>query len=225
MPDGPGPNRFEPVTVVPAAHLAHVADAHRRLFVAIEGMTDPQVRAPSPLPGWTVGHVLAHLARNADSHVRRAEAAARDEIIDQYEGGQAGRAADIEAGAGAPAEALVADVRRSALAAEAAWRDLPFEAWSRITRDGDSRERPLFELPSRRWQETEVHLVDLGLGVTPGDWPDAFVIEWLPRTRERMYAALPLESRSLRWDSPADELAWFYGRLHRDDAPDPPSWG
>jgi maleylpyruvate isomerase len=213
------------VTVIPEAHLALVADAHERLFAAIDGLTDAQVRAPSPLPGWTIGHVLTHLARNADSHVRRAEAAARAEVIDQYVGGQAGRAADIEAGADRGADEQVADVRRSALAAEAAWRDLPAEAWSRITRDGDTRERPLFELPSRRWQEVEVHLVDLGLGATPRDWPDAFVIEWLPRTRERVYAALPPESRSLRWERPADELAWFYGRLHRDDAPDPPAWG
>ncbi|MGH8995454.1 MAG: maleylpyruvate isomerase N-terminal domain-containing protein [Acidimicrobiales bacterium] len=211
--------------IIPEAHLAHVADAHRRLFAAVDGLTDAQARAPSPLPGWTVGHVLTHLARNADSHVRRAEAATRGEVIDQYVGGLAGRGADIEAGAGRGAAELVADVRRSGLAAEAAWWELPVEAWSRITRDGDSRERPLFELPSRRWQEVEVHLVDLGVGPTPRDWPDAFVIEWLPRTRERMDTALAPESRSLRWESPADELAWFYGRLHRDDAPDPPAWG
>jgi len=219
-------NRFDQVTaIIPEAHLAFVADAHQRLFSALDGLTDAQVRAPSPLPGWTVGHVLSHLARNADSHVRRTEAAARDEVVDQYAGGQAGRAADIEAGAAGRADQLVADVRRSGLAAEQAWRDVPPAAWSRITRDGDGRERPLFELPSRRWQEVEVHLVDLGLGPTPRDWPDAFVIEWLPRTRERMHASLPPESRTLRWESPADELAWFYGRLHRDDAPDPPAWG
>ena len=33
--------------------------------------------AERKLEGWTVGHVLTHLARNADSHVRMLEAAAR----------------------------------------------------------------------------------------------------------------------------------------------------
>ena len=32
--------------------------------------TDPWTRQPSLLPGWTRGHVLNHLARNADAMVR-----------------------------------------------------------------------------------------------------------------------------------------------------------
>jgi maleylpyruvate isomerase len=36
----------------------------------IAGLTDDQARAPSLLPGWSVGHVLTHIARNGDSYVR-----------------------------------------------------------------------------------------------------------------------------------------------------------
>ena len=82
-----------------------------------EGLGDGDVRRPSRLPGWTVGHVLAHVARNADSHRRRTEGAAVNEVVDQYPGGYAGRASEIEAGAGRPASELIVDVRFSADAA------------------------------------------------------------------------------------------------------------
>ena len=65
-------------------------------------MTDDSCRAPSPLPGWTRGHVLAHWARNADGQTRRVQAAMRGEVTAQYPGGDAQRQADIETGAAAP---------------------------------------------------------------------------------------------------------------------------
>jgi len=33
----------------------------------------------------------------------------------------------------------------------------------------------LAPLPFRRWREVEVHLVDLGIGLTPADWPQELV--------------------------------------------------
>ena len=33
----------------------------------VAALTDSQARAPSLLPGWTRGHVVTHLARNADA--------------------------------------------------------------------------------------------------------------------------------------------------------------
>jgi maleylpyruvate isomerase len=49
-----------------------LAASHQRLLSTLdpmdgEGLTDEMVNRPSRLPDWTVGHVLAHLARNADS--------------------------------------------------------------------------------------------------------------------------------------------------------------
>src|SRR2546421_337158 len=84
----------------PVAAIARVTGAHMRLLEAVDRLTDEQVLRPSLLPGWTVGHVLTHVARNADSHVRRTEAAIRGEMVDQYPGGYAAREAEIEAGAG-----------------------------------------------------------------------------------------------------------------------------
>ena len=45
-------------------------DATARLLAALEVLRDLDVTRPSLLPDWTVGHVLTHLARNADSFVR-----------------------------------------------------------------------------------------------------------------------------------------------------------
>jgi maleylpyruvate isomerase len=191
----------------------------------IDGMTDQDIRRPSLLPGWTVGHVLTHVARNADSHVRRVDAARRGEMVDQYEGGFAGREADINAGSSRPAAEIIDDVRQSANALDEAWRALPVDAWAGRTRDVSGRERPLFELPSRRWQEVEVHMVDLDAGVSHRDWPDDFVLEWLPRTRERMWSQLPPEASGLQFEDPRDELAWLYGRLTRSDLATLPPWG
>jgi maleylpyruvate isomerase len=209
----------------PADDIEWVADAHDRCAAVVAPLTDEDVRRPSLLPGWSVGHLLTHLARNADSHVRRTRAALRGEIVDQYSGGTAGRQSEIEAGAGRPAAAVVNDVLTSARAVEAAWRDLPGDAWLAVSRDAGGEQRRLFELPGRRWQEVEVHLVDLGAGVTADDWPDAFVMRWLARTREKLWHRLPLEAKTATFASPAAELAWLYGRLSVAGLPAAPAWG
>jgi uncharacterized protein (TIGR03083 family) len=40
------------------------------LVTNLDGLTDPEAQAPSLLPGWTRGHVLTHLARNAEGGTR-----------------------------------------------------------------------------------------------------------------------------------------------------------
>ena len=104
--------------------------AHRRLFATIRSIDEATVRQPSRLPGWTVGHLLTHLARNADSHVRMLLAAERGESVEQYAGGADQRAADIEAGAGRPRDALVTDVGQSAIDLEAVWETTSAAGWA-----------------------------------------------------------------------------------------------
>lgn len=224
-PPRPRPcSSLQPVPV-PRTDVERVARAHERFVQAIDSLTDEHMRSPSLLPGWSIGHVLTHVARNADSHVRRTDAALRGEFVDQYPGGLAGRSAEIEAGAGRTAPDVIDDVRRSASEVDRAWRDLSPGAWSGRSGDSNGQVRFLFELPCRRWQELEVHLVDLGIGFNQHQWPDDFVVEWLPRTREQMWERLPAEARALEFDSPADQLAWLYGRLKRSDLPELPPWG
>ena len=46
--------------------LDRLAAATDRVLATATGMNDAQAREPSLLPGWTRGHVLSHIARNAD---------------------------------------------------------------------------------------------------------------------------------------------------------------
>ena len=164
--------------------------SHRRLIGALSQLADDDAHRPSLLPGWTVGHVLTHLARNAESHVRMLDAAARGEVADQYPGGNAQRAADIAAGAGRPAADLVADVMATVHALEAAWRSTPAEVWSAgVGRMGGGLV-PVAELPFLRWREVEIHHVDLGLGYGVADWPDAYVEAELARSLASLPARL-----------------------------------
>lgn len=179
--------------------------SHRRLSATLDGLDDATVRRPSRLPDWTVGHVLTHLARNADSHVRILDAATRGEMVEQYAGGYAQRAADIEAGAARPADELVADVQATALALEDRWRSMPPEAWSGAGLAA-GRPWPARLLPFHRWREVEVHHVDLGLGYEVADWPPLYV-DW-----ELPLAVATIPDRVREPGARASLVAWLFGR-------------
>jgi len=216
-----------PASHAPEDDLARVADATARFLRAIEPLSDRDVQRSIGLDGWTRAHVITHLARNADSHWRRAHAAARGEVIEQYPGGSEGRAAEIEAGAARSAQATVEDFRKSSATLAAVWGDVAPEAWSGVTRDVGGRERPLGALPARRWQELEVHLVDLELGVSYADWSDDFLDVFLPKLRATVKARLRAGARipSMPFGDRREELAWLYGRVHRPDLPELAPWG
>jgi maleylpyruvate isomerase len=211
----------------PGPDLERLHHSHARLNQAITGLTDADARRPSLLPGWSVGHVLAHLARNAESVVRRLEGAVRGEVVDQYPGGPAGRAQEIEAGAHASAAELLADVATTSRAVELAAAHLSAvdsgaadpaavgsagQLWDRLGRSVDGVLSPVSGLLRSRRKETEIHHVDLGLGYTPADWPADFVEEHL---------ALELPELATR-AAPAALLAWLTGRA---PAPELSSWG
>ncbi|MDD0857318.1 maleylpyruvate isomerase N-terminal domain-containing protein [Arthrobacter alpinus] len=46
-------------------------EAKLRLAGRVAQLSDEDIASPSLLPGWSVGHILTHLARNADGHARR----------------------------------------------------------------------------------------------------------------------------------------------------------
>jgi maleylpyruvate isomerase len=174
--------------------------AQAALLASLDGLSDDAARAPSLLPGWTVGHVLTHVARNADSVVWRLEGAAVGELRDQYPGGLAQRRRDIEAGAGRPVSDLVLDVRTTAAAVEHVLADLPAAAWDAPSRTSRGVVESSRDAVLSRWREVVVHHGDLGLAPVP--LPPALVDAWLPRELPR------LAQRS----EPADLLAWIIGR-------------
>jgi maleylpyruvate isomerase len=205
----------------PAEDLEWVSEAESRLFAAIRAFDDATTRSPSLLPDWTVGHLLTHMARNADSHARRTVASIEGVVVDQYPGGIAERAAEIETGADRHAPSILEDVAMSSARMLEGWADVPDHAWAGISRDASGLERTLAELPGRRWIEVEVHLVDLGTGPTHRDWSDTFVATRLPPMRAGMAARLPEGAVLPPADvlDERDELAWLYGRLARADLP------
>ena len=174
--------------------------AQAALGASLDDVSDAVARRPSRLPGWSVGHVLTHIARNADSVVWRLEGAARGELRDQYPGGVEQRRDDIEVGAGRPASALVLDVRRTSAGVERAMADLPAAAWDAPSRTSRGVVESSRDAVLSRWREVVVHHGDLGLALVP--FPPALVDAWLPRELPR------LAERS----DPAELLAWIIGR-------------
>jgi maleylpyruvate isomerase len=166
-----------------SASLDSLSAATDRLLATTATLTDAQVREPSLLPGWTRGHVLSHIARNADGLGNLLRWAYTGTQMPMYVSAQA-READIEAGAGRDAAELAADVRDSA--AEFAERavSLPAEAWTVLVRALRGPPFPAYGVLERRLSEVEIHHVDLGAGYAPGDWPEDFVHECLPRVAE-----------------------------------------
>jgi maleylpyruvate isomerase len=169
----------------PTRLLGQVETSTSLLVRRISGLTDQVAHEPSHLPGWTRGHLLTHLARNADAQCRTIAAALEGRIVEQYEGGQAGRERQIQEGAGRSGAALVDDVRTSAERLRAAWDALSDDGWA-LTQQTAAGRRTITDGLRSRWREVEVHFVDLDMLYTSEDWPVAFVDLFLPRTIERM---------------------------------------
>ena len=164
-----------------------VADAARRVTTTIASLSDDQARGASRLPGWSRGHVVTHLARNADAMRNIVEGAIAGEERAAYPDGAAGRQAAIDAGAGRDAAALVADFESSQRALDEAWARMPDDAWTRAGVWLTGR-MPVVESLRTRRRELLVHWIDLDLGVSPHDLPDDFVTadhDWLHEQRTR----------------------------------------
>jgi maleylpyruvate isomerase len=176
----PEPSGPEPDT----AGVGPVTAATERLVHSVERLDQQAMKEPSLLPGWTRAHVVSHLARNADGLSNLLSWAATGVETPMYVSAQA-READIAAGAGRDAGAILDDLRASAQRFAAAVASLPDEAWERQVRMGPAASGAT--IPARRvlWQrlkEVEIHHVDLLTGYTPADWAPWFVDRALAET-------------------------------------------
>lgn len=156
----------------PTALLAEVTEATAQLLGTAERLDDQAIRESSALPGWTRGHVLTHLARNADALRNLLAWAATGERREAYRPGQ--RNADIEAGADRTAEQLVTDLRDAGQRfVEAAARLSP-QQWAVEIERPTGGPQPAVRVPWWRLEEVYVHHVDLNLGFSPAHWPAEF---------------------------------------------------
>lgn len=146
--------------------------ATERMLTTAAGLDDAALAEPSGLPGWTRGHVLAHLARNADSYVNLLTSARTGEHIPPYASPQA-RNDGIEAGAGRPLAEHLDDLRGAAQRLREAMAAMPPEAWT-VAVATHRGPRVAATVVWGRLREVEVHHVDLAAGYTPAHWPEAF---------------------------------------------------
>jgi len=204
--------------------VAGAAGAHQVLLqrlapIESPGLVDEHISRPSLLPGWTVGHVLAHLTLHAVSFVRLFTEAEEGRLGRQYPGGPTERAAEIERDAGVSAREHLARLRDAIYRLEGAWTQAR-SAWSGRAEMASGAVVEIVDLPVRRWREVEVHMGDLGiveLGCNgPDSWSHDYVrrdvrmwtMQWSARGSMGMNT-LPSDVAHLedRW-----RLAWLLGR-------------
>ncbi len=148
--------------VVPKDWLDGCVRSHRRvesLLAAV--LTDEVAATPSRLDGWTVGHLVTHLARNAEAHAWVLEQAGRGETVPMYPGGPAQRDAAIQQGAGRGAADLVTDVLAADQRLEQAWTDASHETWAEGLGLRTAGPTTVSDFVFLRWREVEVHHADL----------------------------------------------------------------
>jgi maleylpyruvate isomerase len=147
--------------------------ATQRLLDAARIISEPDLRRPSLLPGWTRAHVLAHLARGADAMRYVLIGAKYGQERPAYVSAEA-READIEYGATLKAKELIIDVARSAMAFRTIVKQLPDDSWQFPVRILNSAPFPAAQILTRRLVEVELHHGDLDAGYGPADWPPYF---------------------------------------------------
>jgi maleylpyruvate isomerase len=221
----------------PTAQIQAIDDATGHLLRTVEDLTDEQARGASLLPGWTRGHVLAHVARNADALINLTVWARTGVPTPMYPSREV-RAATIEAQSGRPVVELRSDVAESHGRFMDAVGQLSDDDWSKTWGEPD-RVRPAPYILTMRRTEVEVHHVDLDLDYTLAHWPEDFVEDLLDETVADMTArgvgpgfTLVGNDGEGRWTvaaggqtvtgPPPALLGWLIGRtqgigLHSDD--------
>jgi maleylpyruvate isomerase len=215
----------------PEHDAAEVAAATADLLDTAVKLSAQDLAGPSLLPGWTRGHVLSHVARNADALVNLLTWARTGERTPMY-ADEAGRDRDIAAGAARPTAEQVADLRGSADRFAAAVADLPRSAWAARVAMRSGRMIAAAEIPWRRLIEVRLHHVDLDAGHGTADLPASFTdreLDWIAGGLAAHEGVAPVRLRDTgsgtTWDLGASDepevtvagpahalLAWVSGR-------------
>ncbi|WP_306316949.1 MULTISPECIES: maleylpyruvate isomerase family mycothiol-dependent enzyme [unclassified Streptomyces] len=188
------------------------------LLDAAAALDEDAFRAPSTLPEWSRGHLVAHVAANADALCNLVHWAATGEKRPMYASPEE-RAAGIAKGPTLSADELRTWLTASAERLAEGLDRLTDEQWRREVVTAQGRTVPATQIPWMRAREVCVHAVDLGTGITFADLPHGFL------------AALTDEIRAKRGlgELPEDPLpevtAWLAGRPHAlADAPELGPW-
>jgi maleylpyruvate isomerase len=155
------------VTSQPPSFLGGAVTASTAsLLTSIDELDPDDVGEPTELPGWSRGHVLTHLARNADALLRMLVGALGGTSLPMYPSIEA-RNADIAAGAVRPAEVIFQDVRITAETFGVAVGEVQAATWSTVVTllpPLGPMEGPVSEILEMRLREVEIHHADLAVG-------------------------------------------------------------
>ncbi|MDG4757041.1 maleylpyruvate isomerase family mycothiol-dependent enzyme [Micromonospora sp. WMMD710] len=165
------------MTTDPLLLMGEVDAATDRLLRTAATFDTADLAGPSLLPGWTRGHVLAHLARNADGFVNLLTSARTGQPVPMY-ASLAARTADIESGAGRPPAEHLDDLRRTADLFAEAVAAMPAEAWA-ATVQARRGPWPAALLVWGRLREIEVHHLDLAADYRASAWSETFTLRLL----------------------------------------------
>ncbi|HYJ68862.1 MAG TPA: maleylpyruvate isomerase family mycothiol-dependent enzyme [Nocardioidaceae bacterium] len=165
------------VSLAPADSLSMIRDATERVLTDVRALADADLRAPSALPDWSRGHVVTHLARNADGLAILLVSARTGEQRPMY-ASQDQRNTDIEAGAGRSAAEMTADLveTHQGFTAEA---DRLTDWSATVFRTLDNPGFPVELVPLLRLGELEIHHTDLDVGYGFDRWPTVWAAAFL----------------------------------------------
>jgi maleylpyruvate isomerase len=196
------------LTPSPFPLLAEIVHATARYLGALTVLDERALAAPSALPRWTRGHVVAHLSRNADAMTRVLRQAAAGEPASMYDSAE-GRDRDIDDTlARLDAAGLVGDAQESAARFEQAATSYggPLDApFSRVV--GGPAQGAVADVGRMRRTEVEVHHADLLLDYAAAGWPEDFSRGLISRRQDE----LGLDGPSMVLSSTDVEGLWKLG--------------
>jgi maleylpyruvate isomerase len=200
----------DPAATPPTDFRADLAAVDRQtdLLLATVRTLDPgSVGAPSLCAGWTRGHVLTHVSRNADALVNLVTNAATGATTPMYASPES-RDGDIEAGAHRAMPEQLADLETSAVRFRAAAEGLTEEvADVKLAARNNTSVRARF-LPFMRLREVVFHHVDLDAGFGFADVEADLVLPFVEDLVRRLRANPGTPSMTIRTD---EGDAWSIG--------------
>lgn len=204
--------------------LAELRSAAEGIRHELARLTDASARHPSDLPGWTRGHVLAHVTGICSALARQVECARRGEKVDVYDGGRSARDQAIEDGSQATADEYREQVGAALDRVITAFASLEPREWEAPVRFRNGTVR---DVAFALWRELEIHHSDLGTGCTQQEWNSSFCRHLLgflePRVPEgETFVLRPQHAEEIRLGEGPDGIilegrlqdlaAWLAGR-------------
>lgn len=178
-----------------------VAEHTARLLDTVAALDD--MSAPTLCEGWSRGHVVTHLARNAEAIGRLSEWALTGVAQEMYPGGTAGRDAAIEEGSSRTLPQLLDDLgstaheltpKLDALDGDLVATEVELRGGLRV---------PAHSLAFLRLREVVFHHVDLMAGFTFDDVEDELLTRFIDDAVTRLSWASSAPAVELRADSSA----------------------